>query len=67
VQKMFYPKSVMVCSVSGAPDNLGRSTVENLERFGFPGSVYLVSREGGELNGRKIYQHVDAQIQLDGI
>jgi acyl-CoA synthetase (NDP forming) len=59
VRKMFYPESVMVYGVSDSPNNLGRNTVENLERFGFQGSVYMVSREGGELSGRKIFQHIE--------
>jgi acyl-CoA synthetase (NDP forming) len=59
VRKIFYPESVMVYGVSGSPNNLGRNTVENLDRFGFQGSVYMVSREGGELNGRKIFQHIE--------
>jgi acyl-CoA synthetase (NDP forming) len=59
MQKMFYPESVMVYGVSGSPNNLGRNTVENLERFGFKGSIYLVGREGSELNGRKIYRHIE--------
>ena len=56
MRKMFYPESVMVYGVSDSPNNLGRNTVENLERFGFQRSVYMVSREGGELNARKIFQ-----------
>ena len=59
MQKMFYPESVMVYGVSDSPNNLGRNTVENLERFGFKGSVYLVGRKGSELNGRKIYRHIE--------
>ncbi|MFH1079303.1 MAG: acetate--CoA ligase family protein [Pseudomonadota bacterium] len=59
MQNMFYPKSVMVCGVSDSPDNLGRNIIENLDRFSFSGSVYLVSREGGELNGRKIHKHIE--------
>jgi acyl-CoA synthetase (NDP forming) len=59
VQKLFYPESVMIYGVSGSPSNLSRNTVENLERFGFQGSVYMVGREGGEFNGRKIYQHIE--------
>jgi acetate---CoA ligase (ADP-forming) len=58
VRKLFYPESVMVYGVSASPTNLSRNTVENLERFGFQGTVYMVGREGGELNGRKIYQHI---------
>lgn len=59
MRKMFYPESVMICGVSGSPKNLGRNTVENLDRFGYPGSVYLVGPEGGELNGRRIYQRIE--------
>lgn len=59
MQKMFYPESVMIYGVSSSPSNLSRNTVENLERFGFQGSVYMVGREGGELNGRKIYRHIE--------
>ena len=49
----------MVYGVSGSPNTLGRNTVENLERFGFKGSVYLVGRKRSELNGRKIYRHIE--------
>jgi acetate---CoA ligase (ADP-forming) len=59
MNRMFYPESVMVYGVSGSPSNLCRNTVENLERFGFQGQVYMVGREGGELNGRKIYRHIE--------
>ena len=59
MQKMLYPDSVMVYGVSSSPNNLGRNTVENLERFGFQGTVYMVGHEGGELNGRRIYQHIE--------
>ena len=59
MHKMFYPESVMIYGVSSSPGNLSRNTVENLERFGFQGSVYMVGREGGEFNGRKIYQHIE--------
>jgi len=41
------------------PTILAENTVENLERFGFKGSIYLVGREGSELNGRKIYRHIE--------
>ena len=59
MKKIFYPESVMIYGVSSSPNNLCRNTVENLERFGFKGAVYMVGREGGELNGRKICQHIE--------
>jgi len=58
VQKLFYPESVLVYGISDSSDNLSRNTVENLDRFGYRGSVYLVGRKGGELNGRKIYRRI---------
>ena len=59
MRKMFYPDSVMIYGVSESSKNLGRNTAENLERFGFNGAVYLVGREGGKLNGREIYRHIE--------
>lgn len=56
---LFYPGSVMVVGVSPAATNLGRNIVFNLERFGYRGTVYAVGREGGELNGRKIYRRIE--------
>jgi len=56
---LFYPGSVMVVGVSPAATNLGRNIVFNLERFGYSGTVYAVGREGGELNGRKIYLRIE--------
>jgi len=59
MHKMFYPESVMIYGVSESPKNLGRYTAENLERFGFKGAVYMVGREGGKLDGREIYRHIE--------
>jgi acetate---CoA ligase (ADP-forming) len=59
MQKFFYPESVMIYGVSTSPNNMGRHTVENLERFGFTGAIYMVGRDGGELNGRRIYRQIE--------
>jgi acyl-CoA synthetase (NDP forming) len=67
VKGLFYPESIMVVGVSETRTNLGRYIVENLDRFQFKGRVYLVGREGGSLNGRKIYAHIeeiDASVDL---
>ena len=58
-QKLFYPESVMVVGVSDTPTNLGRNIVENLDRFNFKGPLYLVGKEGGNLNSRKIYTGIE--------
>jgi acyl-CoA synthetase (NDP forming) len=67
VEKLFYPESIMVVGVSDTPTNLGRHIVGNLDRFHFRGPLYLVGREGGSLNGRKIYariEEIDASVDL---
>jgi acetyltransferase len=59
MKELFYPESVLVVGVSPAKTNLGRNIVYNLEKFGFRGPVYAVGREGGALNGRKIYERIE--------
>jgi len=56
MQKMFYPKCHGLWGI-GLTQQSWQKYRENLERFGFKGSIYLVGREGSELNGRKIYRH----------
>jgi len=58
VQKLFYPESVMVFGVSSAPSNLARFIVDNLDRFGYQGTVYPIGRDGGAVNGRRILTSV---------
>ncbi|MFH0974398.1 MAG: acetate--CoA ligase family protein [Spirochaetota bacterium] len=57
---LFYPRSVMVVGVSNDPVNLGRSIVQNLDRFKFSGPVYCVGKDGGYLGERKIYTSIEA-------
>jgi len=59
VKKLFYPESIMVVGVSNTPTNLGKNIVQNLERFHFEGPIYLVGKQGGNLNGRKIYTRIE--------
>ena len=55
MKTMFFPGSVAVFGVSDAPANLARVIVENMDRFKFPGTVYLVGGKAGSLDGRRIY------------
>lgn len=59
MDKLFYPKSVVVIGVSERPDNLARNIVENLFEFKFDGEVFLVGRKEGILFGRKILTSID--------
>ena len=59
MKKFFYPEGIMVVGVSDTPNNRGRNIVENLDRFHFKGPLYLVGKEGGSLNGQKIYTRIE--------
>jgi acetyltransferase len=59
VDKLFYPKSVVVIGVSERPDNLARNIVENLFEFQFNGEIFLVGRKDSILFGRRILTSMD--------
>jgi len=59
VKSFFYPGSVVIIGVSNSPSNLGRSIAENLERFRFKGSVYLVGQKTGYLKGKRIFSNIE--------
>lgn len=59
MDKLFYPKSVVVIGVSERPDNLARNIVENLFEFKFNGEIFFVGRKEGILFGRRILTSVD--------
>jgi acetyltransferase len=53
VDRLFYPKSVVVIGVSENPNNLSRNIVENLFEFQFNGEIFLVGQKEGILFGRR--------------
>lgn len=57
--KFFFPKNVMIYGVSTASDNLGIGIVENLERFGFGGDIFLLGAKGGSVKDRRIFKNID--------
>ena len=59
MQGFFYPRSVAVVGASPRPGNLGRNILANLELFGFPGPIYLVSPRGGSIGERPIYPSLE--------
>ncbi|OPY81760.1 MAG: succinyl-CoA synthetase subunit alpha [Syntrophorhabdus sp. PtaU1.Bin153] len=60
MKSFFYPASIAVFGVSDSPSNLGRIIVQNLDRFGFKGSVYPVGTGKGFVCGRKILASIEA-------
>lgn len=59
MRPFFFPRSIAVFGVSDAPTNLGRTIIENCDRFGFKGPIYPVGRAGTkQVAGRRLYAHV---------
>ena len=55
---MFFPESVAIFGISGSPSNLARVIVENMDRFRFTGTIYLVGNTTGSVTGRPVYADV---------
>lgn len=59
MEKIFYPKKMVVVGISENPDNLPRNIAENLIRFNYPGELYYLGRKAGRVNNRPICTSVD--------
>lgn len=59
MDKIFSPSSIVVIGVSDKRDNLARNIVGNLIEFNYPGQLYLVGRQRGQLNGLPIAASLD--------
>jgi len=59
VDRLFYPRSVVVIGVSESRDNLARIIYENLIEFQFQGEIFLVGRKEGTLHGRKVFTSLE--------
>jgi acyl-CoA synthetase (NDP forming) len=66
MDKLFYPKSVVVIGVSEDPNNLARYIAENLFKFKFHGEIFLIGKKEGILFGRGICTSIeDLQEGID--
>ncbi len=59
MEKIFYPKSLVVVGVSDKADNLARNIANNLLLFGYQGEMYLLGRQAGRTLDHPIYTSVD--------
>lgn len=51
LDRIFYPKSVVVVGVSEKQDNLSKNIAENIIRYGFQGNLQLLGRQPGSIQG----------------
>jgi len=59
MQRIFYPRSLVVIGVSERPDNLARIIIENLQTFGYKGQIYAVGKTKGIVHGIPIESSLD--------
>ena len=59
MQRIFYPRSVVVIGVSERPENLARLIIANLQAFGYKGRIYAVGTRKGTVQGIPIVSSLD--------
>jgi acetate---CoA ligase (ADP-forming) len=52
-KRLMAPQSVAIIGASADPRSFGGFVLANLERFGYAGTIYLVSRSATTINGRE--------------
>ncbi len=49
------PRAVAVIGASASPGKLGYAVLQNIQQYGFPGAIYPVNPQGGEILGLPVY------------
>jgi acyl-CoA synthetase (NDP forming) len=57
LRALLQPRSIAILGASDRP-SIGRSLIESLSRFGYPGAVYPINPRYGEILGRTCYPSV---------
>lgn len=63
MDRILCPRSIAVVGASADPRAFGGFVLGNLERFGYPGELHLVSRSSTEIHGRPCVASIDALPQ----
>ena len=59
IQRMLHPKSIAIVGISPQPTSPAAAILGNIERFGYPATIHLVSRNRTEVLGRPCVPTVD--------
>src|SRR5436305_7457021 len=57
LRALLQPRSIAILGASDRP-SIGRSLIESLSRFGYPGAVYPINPRYGEILGHTCYPSV---------
>lgn len=59
LERILKPRSIVVVGASADPRSFGGFVQGNLERFGYAGTLHLVSRSSEEINGRPCVKSIE--------
>jgi acyl-CoA synthetase (NDP forming) len=59
LDRLLRPKSIAIVGAAPEPHTIGGGVLANLERWGFPGAIHLVSRSRAEIRGRPCVKTID--------
>ncbi len=61
MERIFYPRSIVIIGLSSKPANIPRMVLENLLRWGYRGRIFGVNPNSDDLHvdGVKMYQEID--------
>ncbi len=59
VQRLLHPRSIAIVGASNVAESIGGAPLALLERFGYAGEVYCVSRTRSEINGRPCIDSIE--------
>ena len=60
VQRLLHPRSIAIVGASDAPESIGGAPISLIERFGYDGDVYCVSRTRTRINGRPCVDSIES-------
>ena len=59
IQYLFEPKSIAVIGASHDTTKIGYKVVQNIVQSGYPGRIYPINPQGGEVCGQRAYRSVE--------
>lgn len=63
LDRMFHPRGLALFGGAGTADSFGRRFLQSQILYGYDGRIYPISKNGGEVQGYKIYKSLD---EVDG-
>ena len=59
LQRLLHPRSIAIVGASDVAESIGGAPIALLERFGYAGDVYCVSRTRAQINGRPCVDSIE--------